>query len=46
MERIPHIASVIKDGKYDEAVEITINCNIEAFNWIIDFLKAKDDYYD
>ena len=37
-EQIPHIAKVIKDVKEDEGVEITINCNIEAFSMIIEYL--------
>ena len=28
--------------KDDEGVEITINCNIEAFTWIVEALKAED----
>ncbi len=41
-DNIPHISSVIKDVKDDEGVEITINCNIEAFTWIIDFLNCDN----
>jgi len=39
---IPHIAGVIKDVKDDEGVEITINCNIDSFKWIIDYLQNDD----
>ena len=35
---IPHIASVLKDVKDQEGVEITINCNVHAFKWIIEYL--------
>eukprot|EP00347_Sterkiella_histriomuscorum_P000040 403377412 len=41
-EQIPHIAKVIKDVKEDEGVEITINCNIEAFSMIIEYLQSND----
>ena len=40
---IPHIAQVIQDVKDDEGVEITINCNVESFTWIISYLKNPDD---
>jgi hypothetical protein len=42
-EHIPHIAKVISDVKDDEGVEITINCNVESFEWIISYLKSKSD---
>src|SRR5690606_28756396 len=46
-ENIPHIGQVISDVKDDEGVEITINCNVEAFEWIIAYLQNdKDDYGD
>lgn len=40
--RIPHIKQVIADVKENEGVEITINCNVEAFDWIIKRLKFED----
>jgi hypothetical protein len=39
---IPHIREVISDVKDSEGVEITINCNVEAFQWIIKRLKRDD----
>jgi hypothetical protein len=39
---IPHIASVLSDVKQNEGVEITINCNVQAFSMILTYLKAKD----
>ena len=39
---MPHIAEVIRDVRDDEGVEITINCNIDSFTWIIDYLNASD----
>ncbi|CDW78097.1 UNKNOWN [Stylonychia lemnae] len=39
---IPHISGVIKDVKDDEGVEITINCNIDSFRWIIEYLQFDD----
>mgnify|MGYP001559704475 CR=1 FL=1 len=35
---IPHIAEVISDVKESEGVEITINCNVQAFTIIIEYL--------
>ena len=32
---IPHFANVIKGVDDGEGVEITMNCNIAAFQWII-----------
>lgn len=40
---IPHFANVIKGVDKNEGVEITMNCNHEAFTWIIDFVKIKTD---
>jgi len=40
--RIPHIKQVISDVKDNEGVEITINCNVEAFDWILKRLKHED----
>jgi hypothetical protein len=41
-DNIPHIASVIEDVKDNEGVEITINCNVQAFTLIIGYLKSLD----
>lgn len=40
---IPHFSNVIKSVKDTEGVEITMNCNFEAFEWIINVLKIKTD---
>lgn len=32
--------------KDDESIEITINCHIESFQWIIDYLKTDEDDED
>jgi len=38
---VPHFAQVIKNVDPNEGVEITMNCNADAFRWIIDFVKIK-----
>jgi len=38
---IPHFANVIKNVDKNEGVEITMNCNASAFDWIIEFVKIK-----
>lgn len=43
---IPHFSNVIKGVSDAEGVEITMNCNYEAFNWIISFVRIKTDYLD
>ena len=46
---IPHFANVIKSVDPSEGVEITMNCNADAFNWIVEFVKVKskgDDRID
>lgn len=40
---VPHFANVIKNVDMNEGVEITMNCNCDAFSWIIDFVKIKTD---
>ena len=40
---IPHFANVIKNVDKNEGVEITMNCNADAFNWIIAFVKISTD---
>jgi hypothetical protein len=40
---VPHFANVIKNVDIKEGVEITMNCNSDAFGWIIDFVKLKTD---
>jgi hypothetical protein len=40
---VPHFANVIKNVDANEGVEITMNCNPEAFAWIMDFVKIKTD---
>ena len=41
---IPHFANVIKSVGPNEGVEITMNCNSEAFDWIIDLTKIKSNF--
>lgn len=43
---IPHFAQVIQNIKDTEGVEITMNCNSEAFMWIIELVKLHTDYYN
>lgn len=38
---IPHFSNVIRNVDKGEGVEITMNCNCDAFKWIIDFVKTK-----
>ena len=38
---IPHFSNEIKDVDPNEGVEITMNCNANAFHWIIEFVKIK-----
>ena len=38
---IPHFANVIKSVDRNEGVEITMNCNADAFKWILDFVRCK-----
>lgn len=40
---IPHFANVIQSVDRNEGVEITMNCNADAFKWIIDFVRIKTD---
>lgn len=42
-DNIPHFANVIKGVDSNEGVEITMNCNKKAFEWIIDFVRVKTD---
>lgn len=41
---IPHFANVIKSVGPQEGVEITMNCNSEAFDWIIELVKLKSNF--
>jgi hypothetical protein len=43
---IPHFAAVIKTVGPNEGVEITMNCNAEAFDWIITITKIKSHFSD
>jgi len=39
-DNIPSLRAIVEsEVKGEEAVEITINCNVEAFSWIIGYLK-------
>lgn len=42
-DNIPHFANVIKGVDANEGVEITMNCNKKAFEWIIEFVRIKTD---
>jgi hypothetical protein len=41
---IPHFANVTKTVGENEGVEITMNCNEEAFDWIISIVKIKSNW--
>ena len=41
---IPHFANVIKSVGPNEGVEITMNCNSEAFDWIIELARIKSNF--
>ena len=43
---IPHFANVIQSVDRQEGVEITMNCNRHAFQWIMDFVRIKTDGVD
>ena len=43
---IPHFSTVVSSIKESEGVEITMNCNSEAFLWIIELVKIHTCYYD
>ena len=43
---IPHFSQVVQQIKETEGVEITMNCNAEAFLWIISLVKIKTGYYN
>jgi hypothetical protein len=41
---IPHFANVTKTVGDSEGVEITMNCNEEAFDWIIEVVKVRSNF--
>ena len=43
---IPHFFNVVKNVNKNEGVEITMNCNPDAFDWIIEVVKIKTKYPD
>lgn len=43
---IPHFCNVVAGVKEQEGVEITMNCNPDAFHWIIDLLRTKTGFED
>jgi hypothetical protein len=43
---IPHFCNVIKGVDESEGVEITMNCNQIAFEWIVEFVKIQTDEVD
>ena len=42
---IPHFSHVVQNIKDSEGVEITMNCNADAFLWILELVKLKTHYY-
>ena len=40
---IPHFCNVIKNVEDTEGVEITMNCNHAAFNWLVEMVHLKTD---
>ena len=40
---IPHFCNVIKNVDETEGVEITMNCNIKAFDWLVEMVRLKTD---
>ena len=40
---IPHFANVIKNVDDTEGVEITMNCNHAAFEWLVQMVRLKTD---
>ena len=42
---IPHFAHVTRSVGENEGVEITMNCNEEAFDWIIEMVKLASNYH-
>ena len=43
---IPHFATVIDGVGDQEGVEITMNCNYQAFEWIVDIVKIKSRFIE
>ena len=43
---VPHFANVIKNVDKNEGVEITMNCNKAAINWLMDFVAIKSNTFD
>jgi hypothetical protein len=41
---VPHFSNVIRNVQTNEGVEITMNCNIEAFEWVIDIAKVSSNH--
>ena len=42
---IPHFSHVVQNIKDTEGVEITMNCNADAFLWILELVKLRTNYY-
>lgn len=43
---IPHFTKVIKNVQHSEGIEITMNCNTQAFEWIVEVTKIKHNQLD
>lgn len=41
-QEIPHFRPVIDSVKAGEGIEITLTCNLDAFNFIIEYLEAHE----
>ena len=42
-DNIKHFRPVIEGVTNDEGIEITLTCNLEAFQFIVEYLKAEED---
>ena len=43
---VPHFTKVIRNVNSSEGIEITMNCNTQAFEWIIEVTKIKCGYVE
>lgn len=45
-DQIPHFRPVIESVKQGEGIEITLTCNLDAFNFVIEYLEAHDSNHE
>ena len=45
-KNISHFKPVIDGVSDDEGIEITLSCNLQAFEWIIEYMQAEDKKED